>query len=114
MAAGFPSKPRSFKTLRFETLNKIVTTAEPEKEGAELRSAGQPGADVPTWPDERPAVRLKARHGWPSRLRSYFILNPLIWVYTLILATLSLASSFFDRNGRVQHNFARLWSWLIM
>lgn len=49
-----------------------------------------------------------------SRLRSYFILSPLIWAYTLILGTLSLACSFFDRNGRIQHKFARLWSWLVM
>lgn len=59
-------------------------------------------------------ARLKTAHGWPSRLRSYFILNPLIWAYTLILGTLSLICSLFDRNGRIQHNFARAWSWLVM
>ena len=96
-----------------ETLNKIATTAEPEKERAELRSAGQPGAAVPTWAGERP-VHPVNRHGWLSRLRSYFILDPLVWAYTLILGTLSLISSLFDRNGRTQHNFARLWSWLVM
>jgi 1-acyl-sn-glycerol-3-phosphate acyltransferase len=95
-------------------LNKIATTAEPEKERAELRSAGQPGAAVPTWAETRPAVQHENRHGWLSRLRSYFILDPLIWAYTLILGTLSLVCSFFDRNGRLQHNFAHLWSWLIM
>ena len=55
-----------------------------------------------------------SRHGWPSRLRSYFIINPLIWAYTLVLGTVSLLCSFFDRGGRVQHNLARAWSWLIM
>jgi 1-acyl-sn-glycerol-3-phosphate acyltransferase len=54
------------------------------------------------------------RHGWPSRLRSYFILDPLIWAYTLILGTVSLLCSFFDRDGRMQHKLARFWSWLIM
>ena len=54
------------------------------------------------------------KHGWPSRLRSYFIFDPLIWVYTLALGPISLTCSFFDRGGRIQHNFARLWSWLIM
>jgi len=97
-----------------ETLNKIATTAELEKERAELRSAGQPGAAVPTWAERRPAAHRKTRHGWLSRLRSYFVLDPLIWAYTLILGTLSLISSLFDRNGRAQHNFARLWSWLVM
>jgi 1-acyl-sn-glycerol-3-phosphate acyltransferase len=95
-------------------LNKIATTAELEKERAELRSAGQPGAAVPTWAETQPAAQHKARHGWPSRLRSYLILDPLIWAYTLILGTLSLICSLFDRNGRIQHNFARLWSWLVM
>jgi len=94
-------------------LNKIATTAEPEKERDGLRSAGQPGA-VPTWSEERPAVHPVSRHGWPSRLRSYFIFDTLIWAYTLILGTLSLVCSIFDRSGRIQHNCARLWSWLIM
>ena len=53
-------------------------------------------------------------YGWPSRFRSYFFYNPLIWSYTLILGVVSLLCSFFDRDGRIQHNFARLWSWLIM
>ena len=49
-----------------------------------------------------------------SRLRGYFIFNPLIWFYTVVLGTGSLISSLFDRDGRIQHGFARLWSWLIM
>jgi 1-acyl-sn-glycerol-3-phosphate acyltransferase len=47
-------------------------------------------------------------------LRSYFILAPLIWAYTIVLGTVSLVCSIFDRNGRVQHKFARLWSRLVM
>jgi 1-acyl-sn-glycerol-3-phosphate acyltransferase len=88
--------------LNLETLNKIATTAELEKERAELRSV------------EQPANHPVKRHGWPSRLRSYFILDPLIWAYTLILGTVSLLCSFFDRDGRMQHKLARFWSWLIM
>ncbi|HZU45548.1 MAG TPA: lysophospholipid acyltransferase family protein [Terriglobales bacterium] len=49
-----------------------------------------------------------------SRLRSYFIFDPLIWFYTSFLGILSLLLSFFDRNGRMQHGFARFWSWLIL
>ncbi len=41
-------------------------------------------------------------------------MDPLIWLYTVVLGTLSLLSSLFDRSGRVQHGFARLWSWLIL
>jgi 1-acyl-sn-glycerol-3-phosphate acyltransferase len=93
-------------------LNKIATTAEPEKERAELPSAGKPAA--PSWSEEQAAAHPVNRHGWLSRLRSYFILSPLIWAYTLILGTLSLICSLFDREGRMQHNLARFWSWLIM
>jgi 1-acyl-sn-glycerol-3-phosphate acyltransferase len=53
------------------------------------------------------------RH-WLSRLRSYFIWDPLIWTYTIILGSLSLLSSIFDRSGDVQHRFARLWSRMIL
>jgi 1-acyl-sn-glycerol-3-phosphate acyltransferase len=54
------------------------------------------------------------RHGWSSRLRSYFILAPLIWIYTIVLGIISLPTSLFSNSGRIQHDFARLWSWLIM
>jgi 1-acyl-sn-glycerol-3-phosphate acyltransferase len=95
-------------------LNKIATTEEPEKEKAELRSDASPVVSVPAWDETRAADRPGIRHGWLSRLRSYFILDPLIWAYTLALGTLSLTYSLFDRNGRIQHKFARLWSWLVM
>ncbi len=100
--------------VNLETVNKIATTAEPEKESAELRSAGQTGASFPTWTEKRPAPRPETRHGWLSALRSYFIFDPLIWSYTLVLGTISLLSSLVDRDGSFQHKCARLWSWLIM
>jgi 1-acyl-sn-glycerol-3-phosphate acyltransferase len=49
-----------------------------------------------------------------SRLRSYFIWDPLIWLYTIVLGALSLISSLFDRDGRIQHGFARFWSRTIL
>jgi 1-acyl-sn-glycerol-3-phosphate acyltransferase len=96
-------------------LNKIATPVEPGKEHPELRSSGQPEVAVPAWSGRRAASeRSTSAHGWPSRLRSYFVFDPLIWAYTLILGTLSLICSLFDRDGRIQHKFARLWSWLVM
>jgi 1-acyl-sn-glycerol-3-phosphate acyltransferase len=92
-------------------LSEIGTTAELEKGRAGLRPAGQPEAAVPAWDH---ASANSKRYGWPSRLRSYFIYDPLIWAYTLILGTVSLAVSVFDRDGRLQHKLAWLWSWLIM
>ena len=49
-----------------------------------------------------------------ERWRSYLVLNPLVYLYTFVLGTLSLLSSLLDRSGRVQHWFARTWSWLIL
>lgn len=54
------------------------------------------------------------KYGWGSRLRSYFILDPLIWLYTLVMGPLGLIAGFFDRDGSIMHWFARAWSWLIM
>jgi 1-acyl-sn-glycerol-3-phosphate acyltransferase len=96
-------------------LNKIDTIVESEKVTAKLRSAGQPRAPVPGWDAARPPADSGAmQHGWASRMRSYFILNPLIWAYTIVLGTVSLIASIFDRDGRIQHRLARFWSWLVM
>jgi len=62
----------------------------------------------------RTEVVFADRHNLLSRLRSYFILNPLIWMYTLLLGLLAIPFGAFDRAGRRLHGFARLWSLLIM
>ncbi len=49
-----------------------------------------------------------------SWVRSIFLFDPLIYLYTIVLGILSLLSSVFDREGSLQHGFARLWSWLIL
>jgi 1-acyl-sn-glycerol-3-phosphate acyltransferase len=61
-------------------------------------------------PHELPGVK----YGWASRLRSYFILDPLIWGYTLVLGLVALPGGLFDKTGRRLHWFSRAWSWLIM
>ena len=55
-----------------------------------------------------------ANSGLFSRLRSYCIFVPLIYLYTGIMGSLSLLSSFFDRDGRVQHWFAHTWARMIL
>ena len=97
-------------------MNKIATSLE-EKEGAELGSTwtGKPPASTQsgaTWSVSTPT--RPRRHGWLSRLRSYLIFDPLIWAYTVLLGTISLLCSLFDRGGRIQHKLATAWSWLIM
>jgi 1-acyl-sn-glycerol-3-phosphate acyltransferase len=49
-----------------------------------------------------------------SRLRSYFVWTPLVWLYTLVLGCISLVVSLFDRTGERQQNVARLWSRMIL
>jgi 1-acyl-sn-glycerol-3-phosphate acyltransferase len=53
-------------------------------------------------------------YGWLSRLRSYFIFDPLIWMYTLVMGLLALPGGIFDRSGRRLHWFSYAWSCLIM
>jgi 1-acyl-sn-glycerol-3-phosphate acyltransferase len=49
-----------------------------------------------------------------SRLRSYFVIDPLVWLYTVVLGTISLLISLFDRSGKIQHRIARLWAQMIL
>jgi 1-acyl-sn-glycerol-3-phosphate acyltransferase len=55
-----------------------------------------------------------AHYGWLSRLRSYLIFDPLIWLYTVVLGLAAIPAGLFDRDGRLLHWFARTWSRLIM
>lgn len=55
--------------------------------------------------------RLRNALSW---IRSIFFFDPLIYLYTFVLGTLSLISSLWDRDGRTQHRFAQMWSWLIL
>ena len=49
-----------------------------------------------------------------SALRSYLIFDPLVWLYTVVMGTLSLLSSLADRDGRIQQWFAVTWSKMIL
>ena len=53
---------------------------------------------------------LPTFHWW----RTVFYLIPAISLYTIVLGSLSLASSLFDRRGRFAHWCARTWSRLIL
>jgi 1-acyl-sn-glycerol-3-phosphate acyltransferase len=64
--------------------------------------------------DEIFPVAADKKYGWLSLLRSYFIFDPLIWLYTVVLGIVSIPASLFGEKTRILHGFARLWSWLIM
>ena len=59
---------------------------------------------------DAPIARVPPFHWW----RTVFFLIPAIAVYTIVLGTLSLVSSLFDRRGYFAHWCARTWSWLIL
>ena len=54
------------------------------------------------------------KYGILSRLRSYFIYDPLIWLYTVVFGLTSIPASLFGDRERILHSFARGWSWMIM
>jgi len=55
-------------------------------------------------------VRLPPYHWW----RTVFFLIPAISAYTIVLGTLSVTFSVFDRRGVFAHGCARLWAHLIL
>jgi len=65
-------------------------------------------------PRSSPHASPGLKHGWLSALRSYLILDPLIWLYTLVMGLLALPGGLFDGTGRRLHWFSYAWSWLIM
>jgi len=76
-----------------------------------------PEANITVRPETVPAEPpLSARRAESllSRLRSYFIFDPLIWAYTIVLGIISIPVSLFGDKGRILHGFARFWSKLIM
>jgi 1-acyl-sn-glycerol-3-phosphate acyltransferase len=86
-------------------------------ERADTRAEADPAAipsAVPAPPRPSPHAIPGMSHGWLSRLRSYLVLNTLIWFYTLAMGILAVPGGMFDRSGRRLHWFSRTWSWLIM
>ena len=55
-------------------------------------------------------MHLPPYHWW----RTVFLLIPAIAVYTIVLGTVSILSSFVDPSGDFGHRCARAWAWLIL
>jgi len=99
-------------------LNSVDQIESGQVESAQTESARrEPDAErSPTSLPARPSPHAipGLKHGWLSALRSYLILDPLIWLYTLVMGLLALPGGMFDRTGRRLHWFSYAWSWLIM
>lgn len=64
--------------------------------------------------DQQLATVAQRRDSLLSRLRSYCLFLPIVYLYTGILGTLALIASLFDGTGRVQHWFAHTWASIIV
>jgi 1-acyl-sn-glycerol-3-phosphate acyltransferase len=80
----------------------------------DARAVNPPPAVQISSPRSSPHAIPGLKHGWMSRLRSFLILDPLIWFYTLAMGIIALPGGLFDRSGRRLHWFSYAWSWLIM
>jgi 1-acyl-sn-glycerol-3-phosphate acyltransferase len=81
----------------------------------EVESGEVPIAAAQGWIERLIAPKPRPRkYGILSRLRSYFIYDPLIWMYTVVFGLASIPASLLGDRERILHNFARGWSWMIM
>src|ERR1035438_7282796 len=94
-----------------DSVPEVNSSVDQVESGRVERQGPQP---LPAAPRQSPHAIPTLKHGVLSPLRSYFILDPLIWFYTLVLGLAALPGGLFDRTGRRLHWFSRAWSWLIM
>ncbi len=93
-----------------QEVNSSVDQVENEPVTDGLAPSGSAAASLRRTPHEIPGLK----HGWLSALRSYLILDPLIWFYTLAMGLIAIPGGMSDRSGRRLHWFSYAWSWLIM
>jgi 1-acyl-sn-glycerol-3-phosphate acyltransferase len=86
-------------------------TPSTEVESSEVPIAPAPGLIERLIAHKPPRPR---KYGILSRLRSYFIYDPLIWLYTVVFGLVSIPASLLGDRERILHSFARAWSWMIM
>src|SRR5450755_614313 len=96
-------------------MHQVHTSVSEQAQGSSPRSATIASEGTGRLALKQDGFRTSTRrYGWLSRLRSYFIFDPLIWFYTVVLGIVSIPVSLFGDKSRILHGFARFWSWLIM
>jgi 1-acyl-sn-glycerol-3-phosphate acyltransferase len=91
-----------------------TSIGEQTQSGSPLSARMSSGAAALGQKDVSSPVAPVRKYGWLSRLRSYLIFDPLIWLYTVVLGIVSIPVSLFGEKSRILHGFAHFWSWLIM
>jgi 1-acyl-sn-glycerol-3-phosphate acyltransferase len=70
----------------------------------------QPASSTQSAPVPPASAGIPPYHWW----RTVFYLIPVIGLYTIVLGTISILSSFWDRSGDLGHRCARTWSsWIL-
>jgi 1-acyl-sn-glycerol-3-phosphate acyltransferase len=98
------SAPASYRRVPFRTTSTEVDSNEVQ---VASESSRHPSS-------EKSLTGRPSEYSILSRLRSYFIFDPLIWLYTVIFGLASIPASLFGDRERILHAFARGWSWMIM
>jgi 1-acyl-sn-glycerol-3-phosphate acyltransferase len=88
-------------------MRETETSIQEETESTRRTMPGEDGAQP------RPHTATK-KHGLLSRLRSYLLLDPLIFAYTGILGAIALPASFFGDKEQILYRFGRAWAKLIV
>ena len=65
-------------------------------------------------PRVRVAVSSQKKFGWLSRFRSYFLLDPLIFLLTGVFGFGSIPFCLFGDKEKILHRFAQAWARLVM
>src|SRR5271167_3763036 len=91
-----------------------TSVSEPAQSSSPQSASVSSGRAVELGPKGAIPTTQTKKYGWLSCLRSYFIFDPLIWLYTVVLGIVSIPVSLFGEKSRILHSFARFWSWLIM
>ncbi len=89
--------------------DKTVWSGRPRPLDGEVGSAPLPEGER-----DQETLSVSRKYGLLSHLRSYFVYDPLIWLYTVVFGITSIPFGFFDNRGTILHAFARNWSKLIM
>jgi 1-acyl-sn-glycerol-3-phosphate acyltransferase len=93
-------------------LSEVNASVDEESKNVSQQLSSNPQAAG--WAGEDQTDPGPEKYGWLSRLRSYFILDPLIWAYTVAFGIVSIPVPLFGSKERILHQFARRWSQLIM
>ena len=70
-------------------------------------------SEVSQEPETRQAEAPR-KYGLLSALRSYLVIDLLIWAYTVVFGLASIPFGFFDKDGSILHGFARAWARISM